>query len=132
MNPKTSHSFSNKQLTALAKLSGGATITSASLSASVSRSTVCRWLNEPGFREQLTRDRSEALNVIGRKLLQVGEAAVDTLSIVLATSDSDQVKVRAAEAGLSLVLRFAEIQDISERLAQVEARLNTAYGIRSG
>jgi hypothetical protein len=131
MNPKSSYSFSNKQLTALAKLSGGATITSASLSASVSRSTVCRWLNEPGFREQLTRERSEALNVIGRKLLQVGEAAVDTLSIVLQTSDNDAVRVRAAEAGLSLVLRFAELQDISERLAAVEARLTTAYG-RSG
>jgi hypothetical protein len=129
MNPETPQiAVSTKKTRALTGLMAGETITSAAMSADVSRSTLCRWLLQPDFRQTLTAERSAALSVVGRKLLCLGDAAVDSLASVLATSENDAVRVRAAEAGLNLLLRYAEITDISERLSEVERRLTTAYG----
>jgi hypothetical protein len=129
MNPKTSQKdLSPKQLKALQGLMAGGTISSSALGADVSRSTVCRWLLQSDFRERLASERQEALYVVGRKLVKLGPSAVDALQLVIDSSESDAVKVRAATEGLGMLLRFAELQDVSERLSEVERRLTTAYG----
>ena len=100
--------LSPPQLSALAALTGGATVTSAAASAKVDRSTVHRWLaDDPEFAAALNRSKREAIEAI-RAEVQVGAAeAIRVVRGLMADRWSGpSVRLRAALALLAAAGAF--------------------------
>jgi hypothetical protein len=109
----------------LAELAGGATLQQAAGAARVSAKTVSRRLRDPVFAGQLREARRELVGTAVSRLAASATAAVDELRALLG-SPSDAIRLRAAQVILETGNRLLESQDLVERLAAIEGRLEEA------
>lgn len=84
--------------------------------------TLCRWLDDSAFRAELTGAEGEAIDAATRRLLQLQDPAIDTIS---ATMDDQAnpaaVRLRAAQIALETLLKLRELRNLEQRLAELEA-----------
>ncbi len=55
----------------------------------VNSRTIHRWLNEPGFRLALSQAEGEAIDQVARRLLVLGDKAIDAIEDVLDCPDQE-------------------------------------------
>jgi len=103
-------------------LARGDTVSVAATAAGVSEATAYRRLREPEFRTQLNEARSAMVERAVARLADAATAAADTLRVLL-SSDSDFAKLAAARSILELGVKLREHQDLGERVAALESRL---------
>ncbi len=103
-------------------LARGDTVAAAATAADVSEATAYRRLREPEFRTQLDEARAEMLATAVARLTAAATAAADTLRALL-SSDSDFARLAAARSILELGVKLREHQDLAERVAALESRL---------
>jgi hypothetical protein len=116
--------LSSKQRRAIAALLVKPTIASAATDCGVTQITLYRWLREDEFRQALTDAESQAIDVAARRLVQLTEAAISVIVMVLADrSAAPGIRLKAAQVVLENMLRLVEIRSISARLAELEKRL---------
>ena len=120
-------SLSPKQAAFLASLMSGSTITAASEAAEVTERTAYRWLATPDFQAAYRAARREAVQAATARLQQAASQAVETLCRNLECGDPP-VEVRAAVAVLQQSFKATELEDVSERLAQMETALSRLVG----
>ena len=89
--------------------------------AGVSIRAARRWMATPGFRERLASAEGEALHLAGKRLSGLAGEALDTLQALL-KSDTEGIRLRAANSILENMLRVLEIREFDERLARLEAQ----------
>ena len=113
--------LTTRQKTAVLALVAGETVTSAAARSSVTRETVYKWMHNPAFTEAIKTGAAENLDALSRRLVRLGEAALDALEEALSHPDTAQsVKVRAADITLSRLLQLRELVDIETRLTKLE------------
>lgn len=107
---------------AVAALLTCATYEEAAKVAGVGVSTLSRWLREPSFAGAVREARRRALEQALGTLSAATAEAVETLRACLG-AEGEAVRVRAAVAILEHAMRGAEVTDLEERIAALEAAL---------
>ena len=116
-----------KRTAAIAALLNSPTIAHAAQSAGVSESTLTRWLREEGFLREYRLAQREALSQAIATLQAAAGSAVTVLrAAMLDQSATAASRVAAARVILEFSFRGAEIADLQERLAAIEAQLGEA------
>ncbi|NIR63639.1 MAG: hypothetical protein GWN76_06830 [candidate division Zixibacteria bacterium] len=92
--------------------------------AKVNRRTFYKWLKEPIFKEELDRQRNEVATEAFGVLSQNLTKAVETLVALLDNRD-DRLKRLTAKDIIDFMIRHKEIEDLDERLAAIEQRLES-------
>lgn len=116
--------LTSRQKRAIASLLSTQTISEASGMTGVSTRTLQRWLLDPTFRAELTKQETEALSVVSRRLVTLADVAVETIKDILSDREIPAgVKLRASEAVLSNLLRLRELVDLDKRLTALEGRI---------
>jgi hypothetical protein len=119
--------LSRKREQAIAALLSEATIASAAERAGISEVTLWRWLKQTDFKAAYREARRQVVEKAVAQLQQSSWAASTTLLKLLA-SNSDSVRLRAAEAILSHANKGLELIDFEERIAALEEKAEAANG----
>jgi hypothetical protein len=100
------------------------TLKAAAASASVSETTLWRWLRDPTFKGAYRQARREALDRATTRLAALVEKAVEALGEIVADPTvSPHVRVSAASRIVEFALKAAELEDVQTRLEKLEAVL---------
>jgi hypothetical protein len=111
-----------KQEAAIAALLTADNLERAAEQAGVSVSTLKRWRKDNSFRQAYAVARAEILERTTALLLDQTKYAVATLRKCL-TSDKTADRIRAANAILSHSMKAMELNDLAERIAELENKL---------
>ena len=115
---------SRKRQAAIAALLGSPTIAHAAQTAGIGESTLLRWLREEGFAREYRLAQREALAQAIATLQAASAAAVTVLrAAMLDQTATAAARIAAARVILEYSFRGAEIADLEERLALIEAQL---------
>jgi hypothetical protein len=106
-------------------LACGATPESAAQKAGFGLRTVYRRLAEPAFRAQVTEVRAELVRRVAGMLTAAGLGAIKTLATLQESAVSESVRLGAARAIIELGCKVREAVELAERLAAVEARVES-------
>ncbi len=108
---------------ALLAILAGKTFEAVAAEVGVNSSTVRRWRKEPEFQAAMDTERRRLVSSATDKLRLAGIVAVDALRDVLTSADAPAaVKVQAASAVLSHLIRAVETDDLFARLDALEGK----------
>jgi hypothetical protein len=113
--------FSRKMEDAVAAVLSQRNLEEAARVAGVGVATLMRWQKLPAFEKALRKARRAALSqTIGR--LQQGSSAAATtlLKVMLDQNTPPSTKVRASDSVINHALRAFELEDVLERLEELE------------
>jgi predicted DNA-binding protein (UPF0251 family) len=116
-------SLSKRQKQALPIFASNLTIEEACERAGISRNTFYEWLKEPQFKLELDRLRNEIVNEAVNHLKITSTKAAKTLGDLLERDDSPTVQRAAANDVLGHVMKFMELKELEDRLADVERHI---------
>jgi hypothetical protein len=106
-------------------LACGATVESAARTVGISVRTVHRRLASAEFQKRLACIRKDMVDRTTAALTGVGMESVRTLIALQDASMPPAVRLGAARAALDLGVKFRESQELAERIALLEARLES-------
>lgn len=116
-------SLSKRQEQALPIFASNLTIEEACERAGISRNTFYEWLKEPQFKSELDRLRNEIVNEAVNQLKITSTKAARTLADLLERDDSPTVQRAAANDVLGHVMKFMELKELEDRLADIERHI---------
>lgn len=116
-------SLSKRQTQALPIFASNLTIEEACERAGISRNTFYEWLKEPQFKSELDRLRNEIVNEAVNHLKITSTKAAKTLGDLLERDDSPTVQRAAANDVLGHVMKFMELKELEDRLADIERHI---------
>jgi len=116
-------SLSKRQTQALPIFASNLTIEEACERAGISRNTFYEWLKEPQFKSELERLRNEIVNEAVNHLKITSTKAAKTLGDLLERDDSPTVQRAAANDVLGHVMKFMELKELEDRLADIERHI---------
>ena len=98
-------------------------IARAATKAGITIRTGYRWARLPEIQDALKNATSGALEDTMRRLVGLGELALDALQSVLQDSEATHhEKIRAADIILSKILVWSELVDLEDRISELERR----------
>jgi hypothetical protein len=109
----------------LLALACGATPEAAAQKVGLSVRTVYRRLAEPAFRLQVQELRADMVRRLAGMLTAAGVGALRTLSQLQESAVSESVRLGAARSIVELGCKVREAADLTDRLAAVEAQLES-------
>jgi hypothetical protein len=109
------NALSPRQLLALPYLAHAPSIAEGARLANVGRSTLYRWLDDAGFRDQLERMRDGAVSLAHAELQGLMLRSVNVLGEIL-DSDNPVLRVRAARTILQAAAKAEENREIKQRI----------------
>lgn len=114
---------------AIIALLSNSTMKRAALSVGVDETTLWRWLQDKDFHAAYMKARRDTVSRAIARLQQASSEAVNTLREVMKDKTAKgSERVSAAKAVLEFSIKAVEIEDMAERLAQVEAILAAQPG----
>ncbi len=118
--------INNKQMLCIASLLSGCTNAQAAKAASVSAQTLCRWLRDVDFVQELARQRGDLSARIQARVMDRAISAIDVLHDMTASAEKDGDRIRAA--GILLGHAVGSIADSERegRFAQLQATVDAA------
>ena len=114
---------------AIAALLTSARLEDAARGCGVSKSTLCRWLQEPAFQDAFRAARRQVLEAAVSSLQGAAGAAVEALSRNLRCR-KPSIEVQAARAVLDHAMRRVEFFELEDRVRQLEAAIRQQTGDR--
>lgn len=88
--------------------------------ANVGERTLYRWLEQPGYQKALRSAETEVIDAASRRLLIGQGKALDTLSKLMTSAESESVRRQAARDWIDLWLKIREFASFENRLAELE------------
>jgi hypothetical protein len=117
------HGLSRRQLTALPFLVVAPTMAEGARMASIGRSTLYRWINDPDFRDRLEALRADAAGLARAELN--GLMFKGILALAQALEDpSPTIRLRAVQTTLAMGLKANDLHDMARRLDRVDEALH--------
>jgi AcrR family transcriptional regulator len=95
-------------------------VEAAAAAAGISPATAYRWLADPDVIRRLAEARRDAMSRAMARLQEAATGAVDCLCEVQSSGESESARVSAARTILEQALRAVELQDIQQRLDNLE------------
>lgn len=106
-------------------LACGAAASKAAAAASVNRSTICRWQQDPEFQAEVTRLSGEIVFSLGRRIASLTGKALDCLESVLDDPSARRgEKIRSASV---IVSNYSSLRELAELEFRVQV-LEETYG----
>ena len=119
--PKGS-SLTRKQETGIAALLAQPTMKEAAAVAGVTEVTMWRWLQDDNFQAAYMQARRESVRHAMTRLQATTGDAVDTLGEIMRDAEAPKsVRVMAAKAVIEYAIKAVEIEDMAERVGELEA-----------
>ena len=116
--------LSRTQERAIAALLQCSTIPAAAAAAGVGEATLWRWLQLPAFQEEYRAARRQAVQQAVAAVQRITSTAVATLESIMSDAEAPPAsRVTAARVVLDTALKAVELEDLEERLSQLEATL---------
>ena len=115
--------LTDNQLAALPYLAASPTLAEGARLADIGRTTLYRWMNDPEFRATLERLRAEAADLAHTEL----RGLMLKGALVLAEAmehPSPHVRVRAAQAALSMGLKAVDLKELRQRIDRLDDAFN--------
>ncbi|MGD0231535.1 MAG: hypothetical protein ABSC19_14460 [Syntrophorhabdales bacterium] len=113
--------FSRKREAAIIALLAEPTIEKAATACGIGEATLRRWLKDPAFQERYRAARRESLQAVMNRLQQIAGEAVETLREVAGNKQAPaSSRVAAARVVLETVVKTVELQEIEQRLKELE------------
>jgi AcrR family transcriptional regulator len=113
-----------KQERAVFELLSHPTLEDAAKAAGVNKTTLWRWLQDKDFHSAYMSARRESVKQSIARLQRYTSEAADTLHEVMTNkSASDFARVGAAKAILDYAIKAVEIEDLAERVTELESVL---------
>ena len=113
-----------RQERAIAALLVEPTVTAAAAKANVPERTLYRWLDEPAFTAAYRAVRRKAVK---QTVARLQRASAPVVSILLQLAASEQTpaaaRIAACRAVLEYTFKAVELEDLDERLSELEARM---------
>jgi transposase-like protein len=123
--------FDHKKEPAIAALLSHRNVEEAARAVGISSNTLLRWLKEPEFEAAYREARRTASRESITRLQDASGAAVTTiLKIMVDSKVSAGTRLRAAEIVLNQMAKAIEIEDIDERVAELERAASSANRLR--
>lgn len=123
MTKSDTFNLSIRQQQALPIFASNLTIEEACERAGISRNTFYEWLKEPQFKSELEKLRNEIVNEAVNHLKITSTKAAKTLGDLLERDDSPAVQRAAANDVLGHVMKFMELKELEDRLADIERHI---------
>jgi AraC-like DNA-binding protein len=95
--------------------------------AGVHEKTVRRCLNDPEFLAELHRHEDDLVMALKRRALVAQEQSISALEDLRDHSESESVRLRAAQALLSLMTSYIGVIDLDQRVAELEKAVLGGY-----
>lgn len=111
----------------IARLAAGANVPDAAKAAGVSERTVFRRLQDPAFRREVQAVRTELLSQTVGRLVDAGTDAAVTLRQLL-SARSEHARHAAARTILEMGPKLREAEELADRIAAIEERLEADAG----
>lgn len=122
--PKSDRKLTPKQERVIAELLLHPTMKDACAAASVSQSTLWRWLQEKDFHDAYMKARRDTVSHAVARLQSATSEAVDTLRELMKDKATiATARVAASKAILDYSLKAIELEDIAERVKELEKML---------
>lgn len=113
--------FGRKKEEAIAALLSSRSVEEAARAIGLNPNTLLRWLQIKEFRQAYLKARRESVHQAVARVQQAsGAAGLTILKLMTDPSVPAAVRLRAAEAVFAVSLKGIEIEDILERLAELE------------
>ena len=128
--PKAGTHLDHRQMKLLAALVCNPDIQLACKATDVGRTTAYRWLQQPAFQEELSRQRDAVLSEALAGVKTLAARAVAELAGLLGATD-DRLRRQACNDILAHALRFREMENLERRLAVVEKQMKHKKGGRN-
>lgn len=106
------------------EVAGGSTIREAAAAVGCSESVAYHLSSTPEFRQRVNEIRSEITAGAVGSLTAGARQAVETLRVLLSSSEEPSIRLQAAKAILSLVGPLSELGELRQRLDSLEAANN--------
>jgi hypothetical protein len=119
MDEKRSNALSPRQSKVISILVQARNIEDGAKRAGISKTTIYKWLHLPIFREELSRQKNEVMDVALEDLKTHVQKAVEVLGALL-SSDSEAIRRYTANDILMHALKTKELQEIENRLSGIE------------
>ena len=107
----------------IVSLACGASVETAAQKAGLSARTVYRRLADPQFQAQVNDVRADMLRRAAAMLTAAGMAAIKTFTSLQESAQSESVRLGAARSIIELGCKLREMVELTERMAQLEARM---------
>ena len=121
-NPIAPDGLTARQEKLLSTLVGNPNIQAAAKAAGVGRSTAHRWLQEPVFRAELTRQRNALMEETLGSLKSHTAKATEQL-IQLLDSKNEWIRRQTCKDILGYAFKIREIENVEERLEAIEKEM---------
>ena len=113
-----------KQRRGLAAILASPTLAAAAAQAHVNPKTLTRWLVQPAFIAALKAAQAGVIDRASGRLVQGLAQALDTLSDLMTTAESESVRRSAASEWLANCMTILERTDLEARLDALERQAN--------
>jgi hypothetical protein len=123
--------LTRKQETAIAALLSHSTMKEAATAAKVGETTLWRWLQEDDFHAAYMTARRETVKQAIAQLQNTTSEAVAVLKEVMSNkSANDFARISAAKAIIEYSIKAVEIEDLEQRVCDLESSMNAKPGKR--
>lgn len=113
--------FGRKKEEAIAALLSQRTTEDAARAIGIAPATLLRWMKEPEFKAEYRKARREAVGQTTARLQQAtGAAGAIVLKLMTDVNVPASVRLRAAECVLDRAIQSLEMDDMEDRIAELE------------
>jgi transposase len=99
-------------------------IAEASRRVGIAERTAYAWLKDPEFQELFAEVKRRFLSLSLSRLETLTDEAINTLREIMTTGQGESPRVTASRTILEMVLKLYEYEQLEERIARLEARIN--------
>jgi hypothetical protein len=127
-----SNCLTRKQREAIPFLVGARSLEGGRAKAKLSKSTLYKWLKDEAFKAELKRQREAVISeALDRLKAAIGQAVEGLTGLM--DADEKNIKIRACERVLDFFLKAKELEEIEERLSELEksAKAGKQGGLRT-
>jgi hypothetical protein len=131
LQAESGHDLSATQERAILALLSQPTTRKAASEVGIDEATLWRWLQDKEFHSAYMKARRETVSRSIARLQQCTTEAVNTLRAVMRDKEAPAgARVMAAKATLDYAMKAVEIEDLAERVAELEATLKQQEGAK--
>ena len=114
-----------RQQAALPVIAASSSLSQAARNAGIDEKTLRRWLREPLFAERLAAFRQQSAVIAREELNALARRGMAVFAEAMSDPDP-AIRVRAARYALSYTVQFAEIQNLSASIEEMQRLLSQA------
>jgi len=116
--------LSRKQLKAIPVIISSKTITEGVKQAGISKTIFYEWIKNDTFKNEFISRQNDIIETALKELKGLSSEAVEKLGTLLRESVNENIKLKAIALIIEHTIKMKEIENIEERLRELERRLN--------